>query len=62
MEPRFHDEYAITSFVPPPPPNQLHDAMEDVVMFLEEEQHTGTRLCCLSLLGLCLVQFSSLLE
>jgi hypothetical protein len=36
--------------------------MEDVVTFLEEEQHAVIRSCCLSPLGLCLVQFSSSLE
>jgi hypothetical protein len=36
--------------------------MEEVVAFLEEEQHAVIRSCCLSPLGLCLVQFSSSLE
>jgi hypothetical protein len=57
-----HDEYAIVTLVPPPRPNQLYDAMEEVVAFLEEEQHAVIRSCCLSPLGLCLVQFSSSLE
>jgi hypothetical protein len=59
--PRRHDEYAIISLTPPPPPDQLHNAME-VVTFLEEVQHAVVRSCCLSPLGLCLVQFSSSLE
>jgi hypothetical protein len=57
-----HNEYAIVSLVPPPPPNHLHDAMEEVATFLEEEQHAVIRYCCPSPLGLCLVQFSSSLE
>jgi hypothetical protein len=60
--PRRHDEYAIVSLVPPPPPNHLHDAMEEVATFLEEDQHVVIRSCFLSPLGLCLVQFSSSLE
>jgi hypothetical protein len=36
--------------------------MEEVVVFLEEEQHAVIRSCCLSPLGLCFVQFSSSLE
>jgi hypothetical protein len=36
--------------------------MEEVVTFLEEEQHAVIHYCCLSPLGLCLVQFSSSLE
>jgi hypothetical protein len=36
--------------------------MEEVVAFLEEEQHAVICSCCLSPLGICLVQFSSLLE
>jgi hypothetical protein len=32
--PRRHDEYAIVSLAPPPPPDQLHEAMEEVVAFL----------------------------
>jgi hypothetical protein len=36
--------------------------MEEVVAFLEEEQHAVICSCCLSPLGLCLVQLSSLLK
>jgi hypothetical protein len=60
--PRRHDEYAIISLTPPPPPYQLHNAMEEVVTFLEEVQHAVVLSCCLSPLGPCLVQFSSSLE
>jgi hypothetical protein len=60
--PHCHDEYAIISLTPPPLPDQLHNAMEEVVAFLEEEQHAVVRSCCLSPLGLCLVHFSSSLE
>jgi hypothetical protein len=59
---RRHDEYAIVSLAPPPPQDQLHEGMEEVVAFLEEEQHAVIRSYCLSPLGLCLVQFSSSLE
>jgi hypothetical protein len=60
--PRRHDEYAIVSLAPPPPPDLLNEAMEEVVAFLEEEQHAVIRSYCLSPLGLCLLQFSSSLE
>jgi hypothetical protein len=36
--------------------------MEEIVVFLENVHHATIRSCCLSLLGLCLVQFSSSLE
>jgi hypothetical protein len=60
--PRRHDEYAIITLTPPPPQNQLHDAMDEIVVFLENVHHATIRSCCLSPLGLCLVQFSSTLE
>jgi hypothetical protein len=60
--PRRHNEYAIITLNPPPPQNQLHDAMEEIVDFLENVHHATIWSCCLSPLGLCLVQFSSSLE
>jgi hypothetical protein len=36
--------------------------MEEIVNFLENVHHANIRFCCLSPLGLCLVQISSSLE
>jgi hypothetical protein len=57
--PRAHEEYAIITLVPPPPPQDLYEAMEEVVEFLVEERRAFVDSSCLSLLGLCLVQFRS---
>lgn len=57
--PRRHEEYAIVTVHPPPPQNELYDVAEEVIDYLKEAQRARVESCCLSPLGLCLVQFSS---
>jgi hypothetical protein len=52
--PRRHDEYAIITVNPQPLQDQVHDMIEEVLTFIEEEHHIRIRSCCLSPLGLCL--------
>jgi hypothetical protein len=58
--PHRHEEYAIITVHPPPQQNQLYEAMDEVVQFFEEEHHVRVQSICLSPLGLCLIQFHSL--
>jgi hypothetical protein len=58
--PRRHDEYAIVTMHPHPPANQLYNALDDVVdEYFEENHNVRVVSRCLSLLGLCLIQFHS---
>jgi hypothetical protein len=57
--PRRHDEYAIVSIDPPLQPNLLYETIDEVVAFFEDFHRMRIRSCCLSPLGLCLIQFPS---
>jgi hypothetical protein len=57
--PRRHEEYAIISIDPPPPANQIYEAIDDVPEYFEEEHRVRFRSCCPSPLGLCLAQLPS---
>jgi hypothetical protein len=37
--PRRHEEYAIISIDPPPPANQIYEAIDEVLEYFEEEHH-----------------------
>ena len=56
-----HEDFTIITVHPPSPQNQLYEAMEEVVEFLEVEHRVRVRYSYLSPLGLCLVQFHSLI-
>jgi hypothetical protein len=57
--PRRHEEYAIISIDPPPPANQIYEAIDEVLENFEDEHRVRFRSCCPSSLGLCLAQFPS---
>jgi hypothetical protein len=57
--PRRHEEYAIISIDPPPPANQIYEAIDEVLEYFEDEHHVRFRSCCPSPLRLCLAQFPS---
>jgi hypothetical protein len=56
---RRHEEYAIISIDPPSPANQIYEAIDEVLEYLEDEHGVRFRSCCPSPLGLCLAQFPS---
>jgi hypothetical protein len=55
--PRRHEEYAIISIDPPPPANQIYEAINEVLECFEDEHGVRFRSCYPSPLGLCLAQF-----
>jgi hypothetical protein len=57
--PRRHEEYAIISIHPPPPANQIYEAIDEVLEYFEDEHRVRFRSCCPSPLGLCFSQFPS---
>ncbi|TVU17546.1 hypothetical protein EJB05_33589, partial [Eragrostis curvula] len=57
--PRLHEEYGIVTLVPPPAVQHRHEALEDVIQFLEEELNVRIRSSSFSPLGLGLLQFQS---
>jgi hypothetical protein len=59
IPPRRHEEYAIISIDPPPPANQIYEAIDEVLEYFEDEHGVRFRSCCPSPLGLCLAQFPS---
>jgi hypothetical protein len=52
--PRRHEEYAIISIDPPPPANQIYEAINEVLEYFEDEHRVRFHSCCPSPLGLCL--------
>jgi hypothetical protein len=60
--PRHHDEYAIITLNPPPPQNQLHDAMEEIVDFLENVHQPPFGLVACPRLGYAWCSFLPLLK
>ncbi|TVU08508.1 hypothetical protein EJB05_41913, partial [Eragrostis curvula] len=57
--PRLHEDFGIVRVNPPPAAHHLHDALDDVVAFLEDEYNVRIRSSSLSPLGLGLLQFAS---
>jgi hypothetical protein len=57
--PRRHEEYAIISIFPPPPANQIYEAIDEVLEYFEDEHGVRFCSCYPSPLGLCLAQFPS---